>query len=184
MRAARRRQWDPLEPLGWPWSWSRKTWAGSGNRVDRGRMGALRSLIRKRSRDPRIRAVALRILRLYMVPARAHWRQARALQGWMQSDITWVPEKGDQFFDPLKTLQIGAGDCDCQAALLGSMLESIGLPTRLSIVQKNGLGVHVFVKVGLPPRNPRRWIPVETALPVPMGWDPSKASPEEIRRLT
>ena len=183
MRAGPVERWDPRRVLDGRWTWRRISWRGSGDQIDQGRMRALRQMINKGAMNPIVRAVALRILRQYQVPARAQASQARAIQGWVQSNILWIPERGDQFFEPLRTLWTGGGDCDCHAALIGALLEAIRIPVKITIMQRRGIGVHVYCKVGLPAGFPRRWVCVETSLPVPFGWDPAQASPAEIRKM-
>lgn len=147
-------------------------------------MRQLRRMVNKASREPMIRGLAIRILRSYLVPAREFQQQAEAIQGWVQSNVLYVNEPGDMFVDPIRTLLWGGGDCDDHTTLTASLLESIRIPTKLAILQRNGRSVHVFPKVGLPPRNPRRWIPVETTYPVGFGWNPATADPEVLRRMT
>ena len=67
---------------------------------------------------------------------------------------------------PLKTLEIGQGDCDDKSTLAASMLESIGHPTRfIAIGFTPGLFAHVFIetKIG------DKWIALETTEPWPLG---------------
>ncbi len=130
-----------------------------------------------------IRSVALRILRARGAPSRRPAAQARAIQEWVQSNVLYVNEPGDIWYDPLRTLFNGAGDCDDMAVLVASLLETLRIPSRLVVLRKGGRGYHVFVEVGLPPKSPTRWIPVETVLRVPMGWDPRDADPREIRKF-
>lgn len=179
-------RWDPRKTLPkLPWRWQRRRWHGTHEQIDRHRIHTLRQIVDHAKDHPAIRHTALRILRAYLAPARDHRAQARAIQAWVQSNIPWVAEPGDQFHHPLRTLLSGGGDCDDHATLTASLLEAIRLPTRLVIMKRNGRGVHVYPAVGLPPRAPTEWIPCETSLPgVPLGWDPTTASADEIRQFT
>lgn len=70
---------------------------------------------------------------------------------------------------PDKTLLDGSGDCDDQAVLLGSLLESIGHPARfLAVGFQPGVFAHVLVegKIGA------RWVPLETTERWPAGRAP------------
>jgi len=146
-------------------------------------MRALRAIINHAADHPTINTVARRILRRYHTPDRDQFAQARALHAWVQGNIKWVPEKGDKFVHPIWTLYNGAGDCDCHVALLGALLESIRIPVKLYILRRGGRSIHVYLKVGLPGIRPRRWIPAETSLRKPFGWDPQTADPSELRNI-
>ena len=50
---------------------------------------------------------------------------------WVNYNITYISERGDWFKPALHTLIVGSGDCDCQAILVCSLLESIGFKTYL-----------------------------------------------------
>jgi len=88
---------------------------------------------------------------------------------------------------PDYTLQLGSGDCDDHSVLLSSLLESIGLQTRITaIAVRGGPFSHVSSQVMLG----TRWVNLETILPVikqpwgglpagsptPPGWFPSDAT--------
>ena len=128
--------------------------------------------------------MALRILRSYQAPSRDRPAQARAIQSWVQSNLLFVPEPFDTWMDPLRTMWVGGGDCDDHAIALGALVEAVRIPTRIVVLRRGGRGFHVFLEAGFPDRNPRQWVPIETVLPVPFGWDPRHATPEEVRRFT
>jgi len=50
---------------------------------------------------------------------------------WVYNNIKYVSEPGDWFKPALHTLIVGAGDCDCLAILICSLLRSIGFKTYL-----------------------------------------------------
>ena len=127
--------------------------------------------------------MALRILRSYHAPSRDRIAQAGAVQSWVQANLLYVPEPGDIWMDPLRTLWSGGGDCDDHAIVVASLLGSLRIPARFVVLRRRGRGFHVFVEAGFPDRNPQRWIAVETVIPVPFGWDPRQAGPEELRRF-
>lgn len=141
-------------------------------------------MIEQGTHDPLVRAVTLRLLRLYDVPARAYAEQAAAIQHWIQRNLLYVHEPADQWYTARRVLWMGGGDCDDLAILAGSMCGAIRLPSRVTILQKQGKGVHVYTKVGLPPLSPDRWVPMECTMRVPFGWNPLHATPEELRRVT
>jgi transglutaminase-like putative cysteine protease len=67
---------------------------------------------------------------------------------------------------PIKSLEIGQGDCDDSTTGVCATLESIGHPTRLIAIGLNPMQYqHVYceTKIG------KKWIPVETTEPWPLG---------------
>lgn len=100
--------------------------------------------------------------------------QVRALHSFVQSNIQYVKDVNgvETLATPTKTLEYRKGDCDDQAVLLASLLESIGHPTRFVAISMVPLGpfVHVYTETRLG----RGWIPVETTEPWPAGKGPPK----------
>lgn len=89
------------------------------------------------------------------------------------------PHGMDYFSTPLETLEIMAGDCDCKAILLATLLEACGNKTRFVMIPR-----HVFVEVAINKLNIRKipiywfkrptrdlwWVPLDsTASGVPSG---------------
>lgn len=141
----------------------------------------LTAQIRKGSTSPVVASVAARALRQGGAVPRDYTGHARILHGWVQRNILYLHEGGERFTDAERVLFSGAGDCDCQVIALGSLLGSIRLDARPVVLRRNGRGYHVFAEVKLPPRSPVfRWVPAETSIPVPFGWDPRNAGPREI----
>jgi len=62
-------------------------------------------------------------------------------------------EFGEVFAHPRETLANG-GDCDDLAILALAGFHALAIPSCPDIVTKNGEGIHVRVRVGLPPTNP------------------------------
>lgn len=70
---------------------------------------------------------------------------------------------------PLKTLELGQGDCDDKATLLGALLESIGHPCRFRAMGfQPGSLCHVICDVSYQ----GKWLPLETTEPEAIGWEP------------
>lgn len=115
-----------------------------------------------------IRAMALRILRQAGAPSRDRRRQVRAIQRWIQREILFIPEAGDVWYTPIRTLWIGGGDCDDHAIVLASLLESLRIPTSITILRRDGRGFHVYVRA----RIDGSWVPAETTIRAALGWDP------------
>lgn len=97
------------------------------------------------------------------LPGHKNWTgQIKRLHAYVRDTIQYVRDiRGvETLATPTRTLQYGQGDCDDQAVLLASLLESIGHPTRFVAIKGNVLGpfVHVYTetKIG------NKWYPVET----------------------
>lgn len=88
-------------------------------------------------------------------------------------DITGV----ETLATPIRTLQIGQGDCDDKSTLLATLLESIGHPTRfVAVAVAPGIAYsHVYIET----KAREGWIPLETTEPWPAG----VAVPGVSRRL-
>jgi hypothetical protein len=69
------------------------------------------------------------------------------------SEKTYTRELGDVFAHPNDTLKHG-GDCDDLTILLLAGIMSMGIPACPDVVLRHGNGVHVRVRVGLPPHAP------------------------------
>ena len=70
---------------------------------------------------------------------------------------------------PTTVLEKGSGDCDDQSVLVASLLESIGHPTRFTVIgPRTNKYSHVFAET----RIGDKWISVETTEDVPLGWRP------------
>lgn len=102
--------------------------------------------------------------------------QAELLQNYVRNSIQYVKDiKGVETIQtPDYTLNIRAGDCDDQAVLLASLLESIGHPTRFVAIKIKPFGdyVHVFTET----KAGTRWLAAETTENWPLGFGPPKFS--------
>lgn len=97
--------------------------------------------------------------------------QAQAIWQWVTSNIYYLedPFSDDHFQTPAVTLKRGAGDCDDQAILLGSLLRSIGIEVRLVFVfdapptgSPTEFPAHVYIEGNVQ----GQWAAMET-IPVP-----------------
>lgn len=81
----------------------------------------------------------------------------------------------DQFTAADKLFRIRGGDCDDGTILLGSMLRSVGYPTKMRVIQDSASESwsHIYLLVGVPPQAPRKWIPLDWSVyPFkPAGWE-------------
>jgi len=65
-------------------------------------------------------------------------------------------------------------NCDDQVILLGSLLQAVGYPIALKIVDTTDTPPgfnHIYLLVGLPPMNPRKWVPLDPTMPYDVGWE-------------
>ena len=79
----------------------------------------------------------------------------RKVEVWVRhcKGLTYTREYGEIFAHPMETLKKG-GDCDDMVILLLAGLHSMLIPCCPDIVTKDGEGVHVRARVGLPPTSP------------------------------
>lgn len=91
--------------------------------------------------------------------------------------------RADTFSSAERTLITHGEDCDGQAIFLGAMLESVGHPVRMKIIQQKGAKTwsHIYLQTGLPPREPTEWISLDPTVPEkPCGWE---APAEMVQRF-
>lgn len=92
---------------------------------------------------------------------------------------TYSREFGDVFAHPNDTAKHG-GDCDDTTILLLAGLLSIGIPAVPDVIMRNGNGVHVRVRYGLPPHNPpedmTQWKVLDPTRKSELAWVDQKAS--------
>lgn len=107
--------------------------------------------------------------------------QVRAIHAYVQDNIQFVKDVNgvETLATPIKTLEFRKGDCDDQAVLVATLLESIGHPTRFVAIKVKPFGpfVHVFAetKIGT------RWIPVETSEQWPVGVGPPQFTARMVK---
>jgi hypothetical protein len=160
------------------------------------RIEALREVSMKAGRDPRLASLAVAIVRgdatawgrkLPEAKPRDTKAQAARLLKWVQG-LYYVNEPGERLQDPLYTVQVGYGDCDDLAMLLGAILESLRIPWRFVLSgrasdgktirwiegqpRKRAQWAHIYVAIGNRPFKPTKWMFAEpTVRGVPLGWD-------------
>lgn len=89
----------------------------------------------------------------------------------------------DTYQHPARTLESGSADCDDFTSLLCSMLLTVGYPVKLHVMEtkdqqtgkRAGTWTHILMLVGLPPRAPKFWLPLDASLDKNPGWYPPKA---------
>jgi transglutaminase-like putative cysteine protease len=155
------------------------------------RMRFMREVAEDAAQDTRLRAFAVDIISADGFEARAYEKHAAALLRWVQANIKYVNETGEIIQHPLKTLDLGFGDCDDSVSLLAALFGAVGLPWRFVLAGHGGLrgktaarwiegtreprGVdwkHIYLVVGWPAFDPKVWRWADPSVAdAPLGWD-------------
>ncbi len=141
-------------------------------------------LIREGKNDPRIRETAVEVLQSQGLSAMDYEQVFEAMLRFVRENVMFVrdPTKTDVMFDPVHTLDLGYGDCEDNGIVLASLLESIGLPTRLVIISKFGpVWDHAYIQAGYPPDNPTEWVALDSTIPGPAGSEVQYAKQKVFR---
>src|SRR5690348_15235618 len=136
----------------------------------------MRRLIDSGVKNPRINALAVSILQQSGAPQHDPLAEARAIYSWMLANIRFVndPVGVDQdgtinaketLRTPETTLNIAAGDCDDFTVLMSTLLQSIGLSTRIITVASDPSDPSQFTHVYPEVLIDGEWIPVDAARP-------------------
>jgi len=140
----------------------------SGARGTRATLRIMSRLVKHYKKNMQIRSLALALVA--DVPGHKNWTaQIKAIHAFVRDSIQYVRDvRGvETIATPIKTLEFRQGDCDDQAVLLASLLESIGHPTRFVAIKQTTFGpfVHVYTetKIG------NKWYPLETTEKFPPG---------------
>ncbi len=111
------------------------------------------------------------------VPSRDQAGEIAAVLQWVKSNIKFRGEYAETVQTPLVTLQLRAGDCDDQSALMAALLGSLGYKTRFKTVAADPSAPyafsHVFIEVFH--RKSGQWIPLDSTVPQSYpGWAPER----------
>ncbi len=154
------------------------------------RMQALRDIVERYGRDPRLATLAVDIFRKAGVKPRDYRGQCESLLKWVQKNIYYVNEPQERLQSPLYTIKVGYGDCDDMVILLCALAESVKIEWKFVLSGKNANGkiirwiegeklpnpepkfAHIYCVLGYPPFNPTQWVFAEPTLSnAPLGWD-------------
>lgn len=129
------------------------------------RIGEIKKLILKGKKDATIRKTIADVVR--NIPERDYDREISTVFFFVKNNIRFTKdvEDMDTYQHPVRTLELGMGDCDDFVILLGSLLSSIGHKIRIKVVQTEGEEDfnHVYLLVGLPSDRPSKWIPLDAS---------------------
>lgn len=147
----------------------------SGPRGTRQTLRLMARLVRDAVRtQPAVRSTAADITAF--IPGQAFREEARTLFEFVRDRIRYLGDVNgvETVQAPNVTLDVMHGDCDDKATLLAAMLESIGHPARFVAVGFHNPGEfeHVYVES----RIGAEWVPMDTTMPVLMGWSPTDES--------
>lgn len=134
---------------------------------------AMRRLIRDGRVDPVVRNAAEEALRAEGVKPRDSYGEAKALFEFVRGHMRFTR-------DPVNVEQLTTaqgllldhpnGDCDEYSILLGSLLESVGIPVRIKVVRRHSRQPwkHVYLEA----RINDRWVSADPTHPQePFGWE-------------
>ena len=137
----------------------------------RATLNLMRQLVRRYKKSIPLRQLAFSIID--EVPGDKNFAaQVKAIHRFVRSNIRYVRDVNgvETLQTPIKTLEFAKGDCDDQATLIATLLETIGHPTRFVAIKLKTFGpfVHVYAetKIGA------KWYPVETTEPWQVGQGP------------
>lgn len=144
------------------------------------RVGFIVKMIQKGRDHPAVRkftahAVSKKCQGKWCVDEGDYENEIRAVFNTVRENVRYVRDTHgkDLFQHPARTLEFRSADCDDYSSLLCACLQSIGYPVRLRVIRTKTASDwnHIYALVGLPPRNPTKWIPLDASLPKPAGWE-------------
>jgi hypothetical protein len=153
-----------------------------GNAGTDGTVALMRKLAvgRYGSRSPKIRALAINILRRAGVPEKDYLAETVALHNWVRDNIRYTRDvAGQETLSPPEEVAFNtkAGDCDDKSILLAALLGAVGIVTRFKV-----LGVtrdrysHVYLQANVN----GQWMTLDPIMKdKPAGWE----APAHMRAL-
>jgi len=115
-----------------------------------------------------VREIAVSILNTSGVDSWDPEGVARSIYSWVSRNVAYIsdPVGAEYVQDPLTTVNLGAGDCDDHAALVGALALAVGLPARLAVVgnDQNSFD-HIFPELLVS----GSWVPCDTTSPYGYG---------------
>lgn len=167
--------------------WHVRGWHGWS---DRRKLRKLRELAEQYGNDPKMRWFVVQKVLMGNAQPRDYRAQAQAILSYVQNEIFYVNEPGEQIQSPWATLREKNGDCDDMAVLIVAMATSIGLPNRYVLAGRDRKGksiryaegrrappagvnfFHIYCDMGWPPMKPTTWAAAEPTIKgLPLGHD-------------
>ena len=131
-------------------------------------VGIMADLVNASLKRPTVRILTHRILSKANLSSRDETAIVRAVYNWIKKNIRYVkdPVGVETIQSPEITLRVRAGDCDDHVVLISSMLKSVGVPVRYSVVGKSR---DRFSHINLESFIGDRWTATDTTIAGPMG---------------
>lgn len=145
------------------------------------RVGLINYYISEGKKDAMVRRLASNILNQrcgndWCVPEKNWEAEVSAIFYWLRNNVRYTldPNELELFQRARRSLENRTADCDDQVILAGAILQSVGYPVRIVIIDTGsdeGWN-HVYIHVGVPPMGPKKWIAFDlTATKEPLGWE-------------
>lgn len=149
--------------------------------------GLMTLLVTQNSRSRIVRDTARAIVKGYNIKPKDFQNEYWALQHWIQNNIRYVFDTGEQFQTPQRQLLdwyrgYDGADCDCMTMLFLSLARALGHnKIAIGLLDSRGDATlsHAIAFVKLPKAEPPfgdKWIPVELTKEKPLGWITPKAT--------
>lgn len=144
------------------------------------RIALINHYIQEGKQDAQIRRLASGILNQrcgdqWCIPEKDWKAEVEAIFNWVRTNVRYTldPWELELFQRARRSIENGTADCDDQVILAGALLQSVGYPLRLVVVDTGHGGYsHIYLHVGTPPMNPKKWISFDlTATTEPFGWE-------------
>jgi len=130
----------------------------------------MRQLINAYKTDIEIRTTAANLV--FLTPEKNDLAEVEALFNFVRDNIRYLKDVHavETLTTPDRTLQLGYGDCDDQVVLLGSLLESIGYPTKIVLTGYGDPGIfeHVYLQTLIQ----NQWVDMDPTEQIPLGFAP------------
>lgn len=145
------------------------------------RVKYIKQLIVKGRNHPAIRALAVKIVskkcgKKFCIGERDYPKEVTAIFNWMRKNVRYVRDNIDRdtFQHPVRTIQFGGGDCDDYTITMAALLQAIGYPVKMRVIQTTDADDwnHIYLLVGIPPSDPQVWMPLDASVNKPAGWEP------------
>jgi len=153
------------------------------------RVSHIVGLVQRGRTDPKVVMLARRVVSQkcgddWCIPERDYSGEVRAIFAEVRKRVRYVRDAWgvDQFTGARRSLyESHGGDCDDYVVTLGSMLQAIGYPVKLRVIQTVGSPdwSHIYLVVGLPPEQPSKWASLDASVNEPPGWE---APASQIRK--
>lgn len=144
------------------------------------RVGFIVHMIQKGRDDPEVRrftteAITKKCGKRWCIDEGEYEAEVKAVFDHIREHVRYVRDTHgkDLFQHPRRTLEFKSGDCDDYTSLVAACLQSIGYPMRVRVIRttKDRTWSHIYALVGLPPRGPTKWVPLDASIAKPAGWE-------------